>query len=180
MVCVTVNGTDDGSAAIATVTDNHSNTYTAVDTTTTGASFRSSTFYALSFPGGLPTTITATFSTGTSDYPAILVDEFSGVAASAALDGHNQQIQASASGTDALSSNTFSTSANGDLIWGIAAIPNATGASAGTGLTAEQSLVSAYYTEFKIQSSSGSVAATFTPTGTSTASITSAMAFKHQ
>lgn len=114
-----------------------------------------------------PQIITGTFTAGTA-FPAIICDEFSGGAAlSDPNDGHIDQVQATpGTGTDAISSTSVTTTVDGDLIWGgTIDTDGANTASAGTGFTAATRDTSQGYelfSEYKTQTTHGSVAATFT------------------
>lgn len=110
--------------SLLNVTDDKGNsTYVinvdAFSDATNGEAF--SSFYAVSFPNGLPTTIIANFS-GSSAFFAINVKEDSpGASMTVSLDGHAGQLQTlgfNATTTNGLSSGSATTTANGDLING--------------------------------------------------------------
>ena len=81
-------------------------------------SYNVSTFYLLNITNG-PITFTVTVSPATS-FIALAVDEYSGVAAAAALDGHaiNFQPNVISLSADSVTSGNITTAAPGDLIWG--------------------------------------------------------------
>jgi hypothetical protein len=104
---------------VSSITDDKSNTYTLVDnaikagaTNTWGTSF-----FLQNITNG-PTTITANFSQGVR-FNRMLLDEYSGVAASSPLDGHTAQNQNTpGTGANVVTSGNFTTASNGDLIIG--------------------------------------------------------------
>ena len=105
---VTVNG----------VADDKGNTYTVIDTqhsTGDGASFAQ--FYKEGITNG-PITITVTLS-ATSAFRRICVSEYAGIATSASIDAHNVRwIGSFGTTANAVTSNSATTTANGDLIRG--------------------------------------------------------------
>ena len=179
MVCVSVGWAgSSGADTITGITDDKGNTYTLVDhlhDSTDGYDWQSA--YMLNVTNGAQT-ITATISTSRS-FATILVDEFSGVATSSAIDGHHINNQVTlAAGTNSVTSTAITTTANGDLVYGSAV--NITGGgteSAGTGFTLAQHTSGAFITEYQAQPTAGSIASTFTSTATSSW-LTYVMAFK--
>jgi len=152
---------------LTSVTDNKGNTYTIVDSIqeTGGANSFLASFYLVNVTGG-PTALTANLGSATTGVQ-ISWDEYSGVSTSAVLDGHHGQAQASpGTGTDAISSGSFTTADNGDLIYCGSYSVSGT-SSAGTGFTLElnnSALNGLVFlsTEDEVQSSAGSVSGTFT------------------
>jgi hypothetical protein len=146
-----------------TVTDDKSNTYTAVDKVSNGAAIVPlCTFYCLNVTNA-PKTITATMSAAQT-FGFMIVDEFSGVATSAALTAHNMQQQAApGTGTDAITSGSI-TATSGNLLWGGAITLTNGNISIGTGFTLSGSLGTTVKTEWLTQGAN--TAATFTDSGT--------------
>ncbi len=180
MVCVSIGWA--GVQAFTGVTDDKGNTYTVADVQSVAGNYSWATAYCLNITNGART-ITATISS-TTGFASILVDEFSGVAASAAIDGHQIQAQVSlAPGTDAVASALIGAtfplaSVNGDLVYGSTVNTNGAGnESAGTGFTQAQHIPGAFLTEYQVQSTAGYIRATATPTANSSW-LTTSMAFR--
>src|SRR6185312_3488206 len=116
--CVVGAVTRNDNEAVVTITDDKGNTYTNLDQVHDA----STGYYVTSFVLGNiingPVTITATFG-GSEGFRTIAVDEYSGVSVvSNPNDGHAGQLQAApGTGTDAVTSGAFTTTANGNLIW---------------------------------------------------------------
>jgi hypothetical protein len=156
-----------GGATLTSVTDDQGNTYN----TSSLLDVPSSQWFAIFWLGNVtnaPTTITATFS-GTNFFQAMIWDEYSGIAAlTDPSDGHVGQVQASvAATTDAITSTGITTTVDGDLIYGATMSDSGIIPSAGTGFTARESGNAAgagvaAMTEDLVQTTAGSVAATFT------------------
>lgn len=156
-----------------TISDDKSNSYTLVDTNSV-VSVRS--FYLTNITNA-PITVTVTFGTtqtGSNTVASIMIDEFSGIATSSPLDGHTiNRVTFPGTGTDAVTSGSITTTTNGDLIWGAVidelSITNA--AAAGTGFTLGTQNAAGTNgrgaTEYLIQGTAGSIAATFTQTASS-------------
>ena len=159
------------------------NTYTMVPGAgVTGPTDKAEGGYAKNVTGG-NLTITVTCSDGPSA-AWIIAHEISGVDTTAPLDGTgsgNYQ-NAPGTGTDAITSGTYTTSVNGDYIFG--AVIDRAGPDpsiAGTGFTRREHSTdnSGPTSEDEIQSSAGSgTAATFTASGAATENYTLSMAFK--
>jgi hypothetical protein len=168
------------SAALTSVTDDKGNSYTVVNNSYDSSHVQSfATFYRLNITNA-PVTITANFGSSVA-WRNIIVDEFSGIATSSALDGNAMNLQSTTSNvTDMMTSTNITTTANGDLIYGVNGSTGAgTVTSVGTGYTAAAVSADTYYrAEYKVQTSAGSIAATFTHTGTNSV-LTGIMAFKH-
>jgi hypothetical protein len=156
---------------VTSVTDNQGNTYNletqADDTPNTS---HSAAFSRTNITNG-PVTITANISGTGAGFRKIIVDEFSGgsTASSDERDStaHGGQYQAApGTGTDAITSGTFTTVQNGDLLYGTTTNHNSThvattGTSFSTG-TAENTDYT-ILTEYRVQVTAGSgTAATFT------------------
>lgn len=164
---------DNGNAITTlTVTDDKGNTYNVeariLDTTGNQQQYA---FSRTNITNG-PVTITATMNGIVANtFRAIQVDEFSGASTASAdeRDGaaHGGQFQATpGTGTDAISSGTFTTSTNEDLIWGGCVGPStSTLASNGTSFSTgtQDTTLYSIQTEFRTQATAGSgTAATFT------------------
>jgi hypothetical protein len=144
--------------------DDKSNIYTHVlDIYTIGSGFQVSIFFCTNITNA-PQTITGDFNGNSFTFASIIVDEFSGIVTSLPLDGSNGQIANSGTSTDGLTTGTWTTSANGDLIWGYCGdLTGGATFSAGTGFTIAQNVAVDFRSEYLIQSSaSASTAVTFT------------------
>lgn len=169
--------------ATFSVVDNESSpqTYTPIDNEGTATNCSTlagyscvSTFYICKLPAA-PSSLTVTFSETVTSY-TVDVEEFSGIAASSCLDGHNVNTQSSASGTNGVTSNNLlpsGTTANGDAIYGITfilttSVTIASGTSSNVTFTAIDYAPGGFLSEYGIQTaSSASTAATWTPGGAS-------------
>jgi hypothetical protein len=123
-------------------------------------------FYAENIAGGA---CTVTVSAGTWGYRTLIVHEVSGVLTSGALDVSVSQALAAGTGANAATSGTDTTTVNGDYIFGAVHIANTLTmtVSPGTGFTGRVTGVGGadippYRSEDQIQSTAGSIAATFT------------------
>jgi hypothetical protein len=124
-------------------------------------------------------TFTATIN-ASRQFGDMIIDEFSGVAASAALDGHAINNQNTPAATpNSITSSAIITTTNGDLIYGstVNLVSNGT-QSVGTGFTQAQLTANSFLTEFLTQATAASIAATMTPTSALDGWITYVMAFK--
>lgn len=169
------------SGTLTSITDDKGNTYTIVDKIQDagGGNFFNASFYLTNITNG-PSTITANLNSSTTG-AQITWDEYSGLSSGASLDGHNGQSQNSpGTGADAISSGSFATAFNGDLIWaGGYAGNQITGA--GTGFALRLNGVSSngivfLFTEDKTQSAAGSVAGTATDTAHGSSESTNVVA----
>lgn len=160
-------GWNNTGVTLTSVTDNQGNTYNLESVVTdTGYAENYCAFSRTNITNG-PTVITANFSASV-DFRFLVVDEFSGGSAASAdeRDGaaHGGQIQlAPGTGTDAVTSGSFTTTQNGDLIWG--ATGDTSLANAGTGFSAGTSDATdiSKQSEFRTQATAGAgTAATFT------------------
>lgn len=169
------------STVLTSVTDDQGNAYTIVDRVpdSLGSSPCLSSFYLVNVANA-PVTLTATFGSSVTG-SQITWDEYSGVPTSATLDGHSGQSQHNPGfGTDAITSGSFTTTKNGDLIY-CGAYDGGGTAAAGTGFTIRQNNggsdgITFISTEDMIQSSAGSVAGTYTDASHGTATQTNAVA----
>ena len=169
-------------AGVPTLSDNGSGgsaTYTRVTTSAAQGGYTAYTFYALNVTNGLKT-VTATPSSSGQIY--LIVDEFSGIATSAALDGTgNINNQATAPNTsNGVTSGSITTATSGDLIWSACFASAGVSMTQGTGYTAGTNLGGFTFlgSEYKIQSASGAVAATFTVGTNNTPTMTGVFALK--
>jgi hypothetical protein len=175
-------GTGAGETLVS-VTDDKLNTYNISSNVNDATATQAQALFWLPNVTNGPSTITATFSSVVTSFRRILWDEFSGVATSP-LDGTTGQVLAGTLTANGMTSGNISTTANGDLVWGAATDTFGAGAtwSAGTGFTLLDAGSPAnnapMYSEWQVQSSSGSIAATFTQTGTASESIVAVIAFK--
>lgn len=174
-----------GQGTLNTVTDNKGNTYTISDSINSAGDTQQAASFSLGNVTGGPTVITANFtSTGGGDHwITIVVSEYSGGPAAADFrDGHTGQLQtAVGTGANAISSGNITTTANGDLIWGATVSPTSTPtATAGTGFTLRGSDITNTFTydEDQVQTTAGSIAATFTASASAANWITFLIAFK--
>ncbi|SRR6266446_2709248 len=164
---------------LTSVKDNNGVTYNIVDNTDdAGDGVSMATFYLPNISGA-PTSIIATFS-ASAIVTRIEVQEWSGVATTTPLDGHIAQQTSGAT----VSSGNITTTVGGDLIYGsaISAISN-TALTVGSGFTIRNSgqgsgFVRPMADESQIQSSAGTIAATFTSNPTTDTCIVAVMAFK--
>lgn len=103
-------------AALSTVTDDKSNSYT-VQRTVTNQDVKMSTFYLANITNA-PSTITATFASATQ-YRSLIIIEASGIATASALDVETGQASLSpGGGANDISSGSVTTTADGDFICG--------------------------------------------------------------
>ena len=156
-----------------TITDNiGGNTWTVLGYDRTLAGTLTAYFYGINLSGG-PTVITATLSSGTGTYWRVVVDEFKNIAQVSAIDGNANLYSAAASGTDGASSGNLSAtpSVNYDIIYGVATNFSGFYMNPGTGFTSLTRGTAAdnepLYTEYLFQEQAGTVAAKFTPAGSS-------------
>lgn len=164
-----------------TLTDTASNTYTAASAgykNNTTPAARGIAHYAKNVTGSF-TVITATWATG-NQWRAIVCHEVSGADTSSPTDGNTgQAIQAGAS-SNANTSGSIVTTANGDYIfaatWDVSL--GCVTQNAGTGYTGHTLSGCTGWSEHQIQSSAGSIAGTFTPVSSTDWYITFIQAFK--
>ncbi len=131
------------SVVSCSVADDKSNNYPLLDTVLdTTDSYNVSTFYLLNITNG-PITFTVTVSPATS-FIALAVDEYSGVAAAAALDGHAINFQPNVISLSAELCNLRQYNYRGSRRFNLGRNhgqrPGNSNASAGTGFTLRQSL----------------------------------------
>ena len=163
VICAAAGGPD--ATATWTLSDTASNTYTSSETyyTDTTSNYRLRSSYSQGVTGGF-TVVTVTWSTSVTGKD-IVCHEVSGVSASPG-DGYVGQYQTSvASGTDTVSSTAITTTANGDYIFGASygSDLSCINQNAGTGYTGVTLTGCVVLSEYQIQTSAGSIAATFSP-----------------
>lgn len=153
---------EDPTATLDSVTDG-TNTYTLLHNPTTGdGSARSAMFYCLSVASGSPA-VSANLSAAA--FGQVIVHQARGVVA---FDKSALAVQIfPGTGTDAVSSGSVTTTTNGQYIFGASAKCQASGnvLTAGTGFTQriqQNNSGAASLSESQIQTSAGSIAATFT------------------
>ncbi len=175
-----------GSAsANASCADNRGDTFTVLAPSRDGSNNQSAGIcYALNAKGGV-TNVTTTF-TATVSYTGISLQEFSGIAAASALDvSVSNQVTAGCSGTNCVTSGLATTATAGDLIvgyvtddWGA----NSGTITPGTNFTVATPSQYANFTgqasEYLVQAAPGSIAATFTFSGSNHSYIAYMAAFK--
>jgi hypothetical protein len=179
-----VAGQNNQNGLLMSITDDQGNTYTLVDQG--GADIINpvygTTFYLLNITNG-PSKITANFS-GPSGLAELVIDEYSGLTA---LDVHAMTASAPGNGANTISSGSATTTANGDLLYGVNANSGGYYYSAdivpGTGFTHRSADETDNYEGIQsadeTQSSAGSVAAAFSPTiGGGYTNLCAMMAFK--
>lgn len=163
-------GFDGTSVTINSVADDQGNTYNVETIVRDAGGPTSACAFSRTNITNAPTTITVTFSASIG-FRKLLVDEFSGgsTASTDERDGaaHGGQLQSSpGTGTDAITSGTFTTSNDGDLLWGGCIGPNSTtNPTAGTSFSNGAAETTDYSgkTEYRVQATAGSgTAATFT------------------
>ncbi|MBK8772458.1 MAG: hypothetical protein IPM06_18830 [Rhizobiales bacterium] len=175
-------GTIGGNITDLLLVDNQSNSYTSSIVTTYDATNGQTAFrFYKENVTNAPTIFTLSRSGGNFNYAELTVEEFSGVATSAALTGtpaFNTQ-NSPGTGTDAITSTNTTPAVNGCLIYGFTQNDGgSTLASAGTGYTSGVSnATAACRSEYKIQATAAAVAATFT-VAANESHITGVMAFK--
>jgi hypothetical protein len=160
------------------ITDSQGNTVTVLDNPTTDTVNRAAMFYIQNASSGVHT-LTASFSTGPSEQQ-IYVEERTGLLTSGVLDQHVMNGQGSEGpGTDDLTSTAKTTVASGEDIVGITKAQFASTPTPSTGFTQRFNAAGSgnLTAEDKVQSSSGSIAATFSA-GDNDNWITGMMTFK--
>lgn len=175
------------SSSISSVTDDQSNSYTVTSQLASGSGgMNIFGFYALNLTNA-PQTITVTFD-GTTFAAYAVIHEASGIATASAADG---AVGAVSNGVgeaaDAISSTAITATADGDYIIGLTANATFNGhnPAAGTGFTSRQaggdgSGATGFKSEDQVQSTQGSIAATFTHNAGNGGEdvVTAIMAFK--
>jgi hypothetical protein len=172
-------------ADLTKIDDDKGNTYNLATSKQDGTNWGVVGFWLPNITNA-PKTLTLHFSTSqTSNQVAATIDEFSGGGASAAIDQVAHNVQANpGTATGAVTSGSVATNVNGELIYGVAGSttkfsPHYT---AGTGYTQlEQATTEGGAnptSQFQVQSSAGSIAATWTDNTATDRSIATIMTFK--
>jgi hypothetical protein len=180
LVCGTCVWGTQTASDLTSVTTNQSQTATIVDKFVDATSNETvATFYLANVAAG---TTTFTMNMASSLFTLeIAWDEYSGIATATPIDGHAGQYQINpGTGTDACTSTSIATTANGDLIYAVGYSMNTgiTNLTAGTGFTNRSSSTGNgfnFYTADKVQSTAGSVAATWTADSGGNADTTGTM-----
>jgi hypothetical protein len=116
---------------LQSVTDSCGNSY-SIAASTTGSSNSAAGFYAKNVKGGSKCQVTATFSSN-EILKTIVIHEISGVDKNAPLDGSVATYTTGGGGTNSLSSGTWTTTANGDYLFGAMMSPAANGTKVSAG-----------------------------------------------
>jgi hypothetical protein len=148
---------------ISSVADSLTQTFTAAVNLTDGSTYSVATFYYANTAGGADT-VTVTFA-GAITYASLQCSEYSGVQTSSPLDQTTSNNQTDpGTGTDAVTSGNVTTTTDGQLIVGFstALVVGAGTLSAGTNYTARTNVFGDTLCEDRVQTSAGSIAATFT------------------
>jgi hypothetical protein len=165
------NGTTGATSNLTSVTDDGGtggSTYTIIDTVTIGGGLFAASFYTPLIHAGA-TTITAHFSDANPGFFRMFTQTYAGGYSLIGINAHNAQVQVGpATSTDAITSNTATTTLNGCMIVGCTiCTTTATAMSVGTGFTQRDALVNGgdsdnQKIEDLLQTTAGSIAATFT------------------
>ncbi len=160
-----------GSITATGCSDALGNSYTIANVTVSDATSTQALgmCYATNVAGGTTDLVTVTFSNAATTFRTIIVQEYSGVAATNPVDAFtSQDVAVSNTNTDGITSGNINTTQNGDLIYGAVedmnATPNTT-ISAGTGfssIAAQASATVNILDENKSLATAGPTAATFT------------------
>lgn len=182
-ICGLVSWDHTAGITLNSITDNQGNTYNLETALFQVTDLQNFCAFSRTNITNAPTVITANFSSSV-DFRGIIVDEFSGAstASSDERDAHGGQFQSGPStATDAVTSGPFTTTVNGDLLYGAAGnMLVATALSPGTSFTGSANLATDWRarTEFRTQATAGSgTAATFTQ-GNTTETCTFLIAIK--
>lgn len=164
---------------VSGVADSLTQTFSSAVSVTDGATYTLANYYFLNTAGGADT-VTVTFA-GTVTYASLQCAEYSGVATSAALDQATSNSQTDpGTATDAITSGNVTTTTNGQLIlgWTSALAVGAGTVSAGTSYTGRQNVFGDTLFEDRVQTTAGSIAATFTTNHATSDYITLISTFK--
>ena len=164
---------------ISGVADSRSQTFTSAVNVTDGATYSLATFYYANTTGGADT-VTVTFA-GAITYASLQCSEYSGVATASPLDQTASNSQTDpGTATDAVTSGSVTTTTNGQLIVGFstALVVGAGTLSAGTNYTGRTNVFGDTLYADRVQTSAGSIAATFTTNHATSDYITLISTFK--
>jgi hypothetical protein len=174
---------DSSASVLNSVTDDKGNTYNVADSINDATNGQRAASFWLSGITNAPITVTANLSAN-NQAARVAIGEYSGVAPTSPLDGHVGQVQnAAGTGANAVTSGNITTTADGDLIYGMVIGDGGVAATRtqGTGFTLENSSpgtnVAALSTEYQVQVTHGAIAATWTQSANDS-NITFVMAFK--
>lgn len=164
---------------ISGVADSRSQTFSSAVNVTDGATYSLAIFYYANTTAGADT-VTVTFA-GAITYASLQCSEYSGVATSSPLDqtaSNNQTDPGTA--TNAITSGNVTTTTDGQLIvgWTSALVVGVGTVSAGTGYTGRTNVFGDTLHEDQVQTSAGSIAATFTTNHATSDYITLIATFK--
>lgn len=166
---------------ISGVADSRSQTFSSAINVTDNATYSLAIFYYPNTTGGADT-VTVTF-LGAITYASLQCSEYSGVATSSPLDKTASNSQTDpGTATDAVTSGNVTTTTNGQLIlgWSSALVVGAGTLTAGTGYTGRTNVFGDTLMEDRVQTSAGSIAATFTNSFATSDYITLIATFKEQ
>jgi len=162
----------EGSSTVPTISDSLGNgNYSQIGSTQHVSGFGyAAMFWMTNTKGAGSNTINITNYGGGTNYVMVLITEYSTPGGAISLDGNSGNAGSGWSYGATVTSNSFSTSHNGDLIHAMASILPGTSVYAaltnGSGFTSGQSLENSISVEladeYQIQGSSGSIAGTFT------------------
>lgn len=164
---------------ISSVADSRSQTFSSAVNVTDSSTYSIATFYYANTTGGADT-VTVTFA-GTITYASLQCSEYSGVATASPLDQTASNIQTDpGTATDAVTSGSVTTTTNGQLIVGFstALVVGAGTLSAGTNYTGRTNVFGDTLYADRVQTSAGSIAATFTTNHATSDYITLISTFK--
>lgn len=164
---------------ISGVADSRSQTFSSAVNVTDGATYSIAIFYYANTTGGADT-VTVTFA-GAITYASLQCSEYSGVATSSPLDKFASNSQTDpGTASNAITSGNVTTTTNGQLIvgWTTALVVGAGTVSAGTGYTGRTNVFNDTLHEDQVQTSAGSIAATFTTNHATSDYITLIATFK--
>lgn len=166
------------SHGISGVADSRSQTFTSAVNVTDNATYSLAIFYYPNTTGGADT-VTVTF-LGAITYASLQCSEYSGVATSSPLDQTTSNSQTDpGTATDAVTSGNVTTTTNGQLILGwTVAVDGTSTVSAGTSYTGRTNVFGDTIHEDLVQTSAGSIAATFTTNSATADYITLIATFK--
>lgn len=168
----------DPAQTVSTVADSQGNSWQRAVQIAAGGGGTVDVWYAMDAAAGA-NTVTATYSASAS-YAALMIHEYSGAATSGALDVVASQNQTNpGTGANAVSSSANTTTVDGALIFGCTGEGAGTGTlSAGTSFTLRVNVFTDSPSEDRIQTTAGSVSATFTTTDATSLHSTVMATFK--
>lgn len=180
----------DDTVTLSSITDDKSNTYTVVDSVDDAGNGQKTSSFVLGNITNGAKTLTFNFSS-TIGFGWAVIDEYSGTLASSnPVDGtaHSGRLQAGyPSTTNGVTATAITTSVNGDLIWcgvcNTGGNPGADNWAAGTGFTLRNnqsvgSFFNSLASEDQVQSTAGSITASFTASQTGNDAVVYAIAIK--